>query len=310
MSEGNGGSHEHVAAGQPVAPSNAVAANALLVAVRQSADIICDRWSLSVVLAAFLGASRFNDFVLQTGVTGSLLTARLRRLETAGIIMKVPYSRRPVRHEYRLTNMGSEFYAVVVEMVRWEQRWFPDHTNPVFQLVRNRSSQFLLEPPACKACGKPVSARDVTLKISRALLQRMPEKQTVQRRSTIDRGSEPFAKALLGISLDILGDKWSIEIINCAFLRVHRFREFRNHIGIAANILTDRLNRLVGAGFLRRGDARTKMPTPGYWLTEEGLSFYPVLLRMQDWADTWITDRYRSPVALIHRPCGHVLEIG
>lgn len=263
-----------------------------------------------MLLAALLGARRFNDFVERTGVTGGLLTARMRRLEAAGLFIAVPYSRRPLRHEYRLTTMGEELYAVVVEMVRWEQRWFPDPTNPMLQLVRSRSPDALAAPVACAACGLPILARDVDVKVSRTLLQKMPDKQTEHRRSTIDSGSQPTAPALLGTSLDLLGDKWSIELINCAFLGLHRFGEFRAHTGIAANILTDRMNRLTNAGFLSRGDARlSDKPAPGYWLSEEGLSFYPVLLRMQDWADAWITDRVRSPVTLLHRPCGKTLRI-
>lgn len=294
-----------------ITPSDPVAVNAMLIAVRQSANVICDRWSLSVVLAALLGARRFSDFVERTGVTGGLLTARMRRLEAAGLFVAVPYSRRPLRHEYRLTNMGEELYAVVVEMVRWEQRWFPEPANPMLQLIDARSPEALTMPVACKACGLPILARDVSIKISRTLLQKMPDKQMDHRRSTIDSASEPIAPALLGTSLDLLGDKWSIELINCAFLGLHRFGEFRAYTGIAANILTDRMNRLMSTGFLYRGDSRhSGKPAPGYWLTEEGLSFYPVLLRMQDWADAWISDRVRSPITLTHRPCEQVLRIG
>ena len=282
----------------------------MLVAVRQSADVICDRWSLSVVMAAFLGAGRSGDFAQRTGVTGSLLTARLRRLETAGLFLKVPYSRRPLRHEYRLTNMGEEFYPVLVEMVRWERRWFPDAASPIAGLVEARTPFALSSPPTCAGCGREVTARDVTVRVSRAQLQKMPDKQTEHRRSTVDSAGATLAQPLLGPSLDILGDKWSIEVINCAFLGVHRFSAFRTLLGIAPNILTDRIARLAAARFLSRGDNRHgSKPAQGYWLTEEGLSFYPVLLRMQDWADAWITDRYRSPVTLVHRPCGRPLQL-
>jgi DNA-binding HxlR family transcriptional regulator len=288
--------------------ADAVAANALLVAVRQSADVICDRWSLSLVLAAFLGARRFADFIALTGVSGGLLTTRLKKLESDGLLLKTPYSRRPLRHDYWLTNMGREFFDVVAELVRWEQRWFPDPDNPILQMIETTAPGRLAEPLRCRTCGEPIIARGVDVEVSRALLRKIPPKRSTWRRSTVTRETPASAPPLLGPSLDLLGDKWSIELINCAFLPIRRFGDFRALTGIAANILTDRLNRLVDVGFLSRGDDRSAERAGGYYLTEEGVSFYPALLRIQEWADDWITERYSSPVALIHRSCGAAIH--
>jgi DNA-binding HxlR family transcriptional regulator len=278
----------------------------MLVAVRQSADIICDRWSISVILAALLGARRFAEFSQMTEVTGSLLTTRLRRLESDGIVFRLPYSRRPLRHEYRLTNMGAQFFDVVVELARWEQRWSPAAAPPVIAWLRAVAPVRLDQPLCCRACGLEVDARDIELKVSGSLLRKMPSKASEWRRSTVS--SETPGRALLGESLDLLGDKWSIEVINCAFLRIRRFSDFRAQTGMAPNILADRLARLVAAGFLRRLESERGGPARGYRLTQKGIDFYPVLIRMQEWADAWITDRVRSPVTLVHRPCGQPLQ--
>ena len=286
-----------------------VAANAMLVAVRQSAGIICDRWSLSIVLAITLGTYRFNDIATTSHVTGGMLASRLRRLEIDGLIMRVPYSRRPLRHEYRLTNMGNELLGVFVELVRWEGRWFPDASTAAGDWVRAELPDTFADPITCSACGIVIDARSVDVRVSRALMQKMPAQQTNYRRSSGNGSERSDARPLLGVSLDLLGDTWSIEIINCAFLRLHRFSEYREQTGIAANILVDRLSRLVAVGFMRRGGADIAAEGRGYWLTEEGIGFYPVLLRLQDWADKWLPSRLRSPVQLIHRPCGRVLQI-
>ena len=292
---------------EPPPAADAVAANALLVAVRQAADVVCDRWCLSIVLAAFVGDRRFNEFAERTGATGGLLTNRLRRLVDDGLLLMTPYSRHPERHDYWLTNMGREFFDVVLELVAWEQRWFPAPLNAMLRLIEATAPERLNERLRCRGCGDEITARGVDVRVMRSLLREIPAKRTGFRRSTINSNNHDAAvQPLLGPALDLLGDKWSIEIINCAFLPIRRFKDFRALTGIAGNILSDRLNRLVDVGFLARGDDRASAKS-GYYLTEIGISFYPVLLRMQDWADNWITDRYRSPVALIHRACGQTI---
>lgn len=296
-------------AGKVLRSADSVAANAMLVAVRQSAGIICDRWSLSIVIAIILGAHRFNDLADLSLVTGGMLASRLRRLENDGLVMRIPYSRRPLRHEYRLTNMGGELLDVIAEMVRWERRWFPEARTAIGDWMERAPGEALSHAVRCSACGLVVDARSVDVQVSRALMQKMPAQQTSYRRSSINSVDRHPARSLLGVSLDLLGDTWSIEVINCAFLRLHRFSEYRDQTGIAANILADRLGRLVAVGFMRRGGADVATEGRGYWLTEEGVSFYPVLLRLQDWADKWVPSRLRSPVQLIHRPCGRILKI-
>ncbi|WP_304170213.1 helix-turn-helix domain-containing protein [Phenylobacterium aquaticum] len=283
-------------------PSDAVAINAVLAAVRQAADVVCDRWSLALILAAFLGETRFGGFMTRTGMANRLVTARLRSLEAEGLLVRLPYSRRPLRHEYRLTNMGEAFFEVVAQMARWRRIWRPAEDDPIAALVAARAEGPIDGPLICGACGAAVTARDIELRLNRAQLQTMPAKQTAHRRSTQAGAPSPGAQDLLGPCLDVFGDKWGIEIIICAFMRLRRFGDFRAQTGIAASILTDRLARLTEAGVLERVDG-------GYRLTPCGVDVYGVLIAIQDWADTWLAVRYRSPVRLIHRACGQVFHL-
>ncbi len=273
-------------------PSNPAAIAAVLVASRQAADAVCDRWSLLVVLAALQGARRFSDLTECTGMGSRLLAVRLKSLEGIGMIISVPYSIRPLRHEYRLTPMGEALSEVMSQMLRWERNW--------------DASALLTSTRAlgCRACGDSLTARDIILKLSRAELQRAPQRLTSHRRSTIDSRVEGGKATPLGASLDIFGDKWGIEILLCAFFRVHRFNAFRQHTGIAANILSDRLARLTAHGVL----ACARSDAPGYRLTEKGVDLYGAIVAIQDWADVWLKDRYRSPVKLVHKACGQVFH--
>lgn len=79
-----------------------------------------DRWTLLVVDALLSGPLRFSD--LQQAIPGlapNVLSSRLRRLEHDGLVVGTPYSRRPLRLEYRVTDAGRELAGVVTLLTRW-----------------------------------------------------------------------------------------------------------------------------------------------------------------------------------------------
>jgi DNA-binding HxlR family transcriptional regulator len=82
--------------------------------VRRAADLLERRWLLQILYAAHEGAVRFNEFRQAVGpVPPRTLAARLVELEAAGILERVVIDARPPRVEYRLTDRGQEFGAVV-----------------------------------------------------------------------------------------------------------------------------------------------------------------------------------------------------
>jgi len=79
-----------------------------------------DRWSLLLVEALLDGPRRFGE--LQAGVRGiapNILTDRIRRLERSGVVVGEPYSLRPLRHAYRLTQEGLELAGVLRLLAAW-----------------------------------------------------------------------------------------------------------------------------------------------------------------------------------------------
>jgi DNA-binding HxlR family transcriptional regulator len=288
-----------------IAASDQRAIQATLVSSRQASDMICDRWSLSIVLALLQGERRFGGLAARTGMASRLLGARLTALAEMGVILRMPYSLHPPRFEYHPTNMGAELLPVFLHMDRWEQAWCrqpPGSTG----FVHLACGAPLRTAVRCRGCGDPASARDIDLKVSRAQLEKVPDKQARHRRSIIDSGNHGGPPQLLGPSLDVFGDKWGAEILTCAFFRIRRFNDFRECLGISANILADRLERLVAAEVLSRG--RDAASPSGYWLTPRGVDLYGAVVAIHDWADKWVRGRYKSPVRLIHRACGEVFS--
>ena len=86
----------------------------------------------------------------------------------------------------------------------------------------------------------------------------------------------------------ILGDDWSWLILREAFKEVSKFSEFQRNTGIAKNILTARIERLVEFGILEKRDVGAAGPRFEYFLTEKGKSLEPLMRNIIDWSKTHI----------------------
>ncbi len=81
--------------------------------------VVGDRWSLHVVREIGSGVRRFDEIQRRTGAPREMLTSRLRKLESSGVITRTPYSQRPLRHEYVLTAAGEDLIPVMAALYAW-----------------------------------------------------------------------------------------------------------------------------------------------------------------------------------------------
>jgi len=82
-----------------------------------------DRWTLLVIDALLDGPRRFNELTAAVpGLASNILSSRLRRLESEGLVVAVPYSERPARYEYRVTAEGRELAGALRLLARWGAR--------------------------------------------------------------------------------------------------------------------------------------------------------------------------------------------
>jgi DNA-binding HxlR family transcriptional regulator len=85
--------------------------------VRQAADLLERRWTVSILWASHSGAVRFGEFRQSLGsIPPATLTARLNELEQAGILERLVVDARPPRTEYRLTARGSELHVLITAL--------------------------------------------------------------------------------------------------------------------------------------------------------------------------------------------------
>ena len=292
---------------QPIDP---IVVNAVLIAVRQAANVLCDRWTLLILLSAHCGTTRFADFRERCGgVATRLLSTRLAMLEEQEVMVRLAYTRRPLRHGYHLSHMGLALFDVLAALLQWERRWHPDASGPGLSLAHLACGAQAVAPAMrCAFCGEAVLPRHVSLKISQKEIRQMPQRATAYRRSTHSAASRgPADRLPLPHGIDIFGDKWSIEVLMCAFVRVNTFGGFQAHTGMSTNILADRLARLTAAGIFSQ--APKSAHGGAYRLTDKGLDLFPVLVCIETWADAWLRERARSPLRLVHAGCGQPLRM-
>ena len=111
------------------------------------------------------------------------------------------------------------------------------------------------------------------------------------------------------LAFDVFSDRWTFLILREAYFGVRRYGEFQRNLGIARNVLAERLRRLVRDGMLERVRYRTDPDWYEYKLTERALDLYPVIVGLMSWAERHLEGELGSePLELIHRSCGHPAE--
>ena len=109
-------------------------------------------------------------------------------------------------------------------------------------------------------------------------------------------------------TLDIVGDRWTLLILRDLFRGVRRFSAMQHDLGIARNMLADRLGRLVDAGVVAKEPYQHRPVRYDYVLTAKGLDLSNSLLALMAWGDRWCHDG-DAPTVLVHADCGTPLEI-
>jgi DNA-binding HxlR family transcriptional regulator len=105
-----------------------------------------------------------------------------------------------------------------------------------------------------------------------------------------------LSECALPRALEAVGERWSFLILRGAFNGLQHFEEFQSTLGIARNILSNRLARLVDNEILRREPDPADRRKIAYKLTEKGRSLLPVLIALRQWGERWVSGTPSNPV--------------
>ncbi|WP_421844185.1 winged helix-turn-helix transcriptional regulator [Mycobacterium sp.] len=130
--------------------------------VGRALELVGERWTLLILREAFFGVRRFGQLARNLSIPRPTLSARLRMLVEVGLLDRVPYSRDPDRHEYRLTEAGLQLFGAIVVLMRWGDEHLP-HPDGVPIELRHDTCGKIADPHlTCAHCGTEITARNVT----------------------------------------------------------------------------------------------------------------------------------------------------
>ena len=115
--------------------------------------------------------------------------------------------------------------------------------------------------------------------------------------SAVDLFREQALRCPLPAAVELIGEKWAFLILRGAFNDLQHFEEFQAGLGIARNILSDRLAKMVAGGILQRAPDPSDRRKVIYSLTPKGEGLLPVVLALRQWGEQWGYGRMRVVLA-------------
>jgi DNA-binding HxlR family transcriptional regulator len=121
----------------------------------QTMSVLGNRWAFALLVATFVGMSRFTDFQTQLGAPPGSIADRLS-IFTANGVLAVGGDNR-----YRLTEKGRALYPVLVSALHWAQRWYPAPEGPAALLTHTACGRPFTPVLTCDQCSRPLTGAQI-----------------------------------------------------------------------------------------------------------------------------------------------------
>jgi DNA-binding HxlR family transcriptional regulator len=120
----------------------------------ETMSILGNRWAFALLVSAFVGTTRFNDFAEQLGAPPGSLTHRLQIFTTGGVL-------EIVGGRYLLTEKGRAVFPILITALQWAQRWFAAPEGPAVLLRHTMCGNAFDAVLTCDQCAEPLRGADV-----------------------------------------------------------------------------------------------------------------------------------------------------
>jgi DNA-binding HxlR family transcriptional regulator len=140
--------------------------------IARTFDVAGEPWSPLIIRDVWGGMTRFDEIQNDLGISRKVLAERLKWLVAQGVLERQLYSERPPRHEYRLTQKGSELADVLLAIMAWGDRWTAGEAGPPVLLRHHACGELTHAELRCAHCGDPIHAGEVAIEAGPGARQR------------------------------------------------------------------------------------------------------------------------------------------
>lgn len=151
--------------------------------------------------------------------------------------------------QYFLTLRGKDLFPTMLSLMEFGDKWLTGGNEAPLQLIHKSCGCECHPITVCCECLEPFTAKEVAPRDGPGAGYAPVETRPTSRRSSDSTLLERVRPCSVARTLAIIGDRWSFLILREGWFGVRRFEEMRENLGIATNILADRLSRLVQAGY-------------------------------------------------------------
>jgi DNA-binding HxlR family transcriptional regulator len=117
-------------------------------------NILGNRWAFALLVAAFVGTTRFSDFQRQLGASPGSLTDRLQIFTGCGVLSLA-------KGHYRLTEKGRAVLPVLITALQWAQRWYVSPEGPAVTLTHTGCGAPFEAVLTCDQCTEALHGSDI-----------------------------------------------------------------------------------------------------------------------------------------------------
>ena len=136
-------------------------------------------------------------------------------------------------------------------------------------------------------------------------------KPKVTKRTAADLKDEARTLCPVARAERVVGDRWTVLMLRELFAGNHRFEEIQAQAGATPQMVAARLKQLEADGLIARRPYHERPKRHEYYLTEKGEAFFPVILALRQWGETWVKSPKEGPsVTYTHSLCGGPAGLG
>lgn len=263
--------------------------------------LLSDEWTLLLIRTALTGSSKYSEFLQRIPISNAVLSNRLELLVSEKIFEKQAYQDNPTRFKYLLTEQGKAIWPLTIAIWGWERRWVSEHVYATPPLIHLNCGHEMSPQYCCAECGEKTQHSELQVVWGPAggWQRSTPTVSTRKRRASNNSKAEAYYPETMAL----LGNRWSSIIVAAALTGISRFRDFEKHLGPPANVLTERLSELCTLNIMEQVQLPERPDWSEYQLTEKGISTFPILAILVDWAEKWRPDAEGKVMLRTHNKC-------